>query len=223
MYRVDRNNFYQNQKNATIHTPPTVSRFIFNIVSSRIEKSRPVLDPCVGAGSLLQPFNQAGYDTIGVDIHNQGYPKTIVKNYLEIKKGELAEPSLVIMNPPFNVDEKTKSYVAIHYGGRPLLPEVWLQKAIELFGKHIPIVLFTPYGLRLNQMVGSSRWQKFLTGEYPEISSIISLPKDVFKGILFHSEVLLFNINNVKGHYFYGEEQQLNIFTRNKSVDCYSL
>ena len=107
------------------------------------------------------------------------------------------------MNPPFNIDKKTKKYIKEHYGGRPLLPEVWLQKALELFGKKIPIVLFTPYGLRLNQTTESKRWLKFIGGEYPEISSIISLPKNIFDGILFHSEILIFNVNGIKPHYFY--------------------
>ena len=82
------------------------------------------------------------------------------------------------------VDPKTKAHLVENYGGRPLLPEVWLQKAIELFGTDIPIVLFTPYGLRLNQTQQSRRWSKFVDGTYPEICSIISLPKDVFDGIL---------------------------------------
>lgn len=203
MYRVDRNNFYSNQKKATVFTPAKVSRFVFNIVSKQIERQRPVLDPCVGKGSLLEPFKQAGFKTVGVDIEDQGFSNTIIKNYLAMKKGELEFPSLVIMNPPFNIDNSTKAYVKEHYSGRPLLPEIWLQKAIELFGKDIPIVLFTPYGLRLNQMTNSKRWVKFITGEYPDICSIISLPKNIFDGILFHSEILLFNIKKVKGHYFY--------------------
>ena len=203
MYRVDRNNFYDAQKGATVYTPPGVSRFIFDLVGPKIDRTKSVLDPCVGAGSLLRPFKENGFATIGIDIEKQGFPKTRVANYLAIQKGTLNTPSLVIMNPPFNIDGKTKTYIKTHYGGRPLLPEVWLQKAIELFGKNIPMVLFTPYGLRLNQCEDSRRWRKFVSGIYPEINSIISLPKNVFDGILFHSEILIFNITGLKGHYFY--------------------
>lgn len=205
MYRVDRNNFYQRQKRATIYTPESVSRFIFAIVKDKIDRRKPVLDPCVGAGSLLAPFADAGFRVVGVDIERQGFDGTIIRNYLEVQKGELETPGLVIMNPPFNIDAKTKAYIKAHYRGRPLLPEIWLQKAIELFGVDVPIILFTPYGLRLNQMETSRRWLKFVTGEYPEIQSIISLPKDVFSGILFHSEVLMFNFagRGVKPHYFF--------------------
>src|SRR3546814_20567002 len=76
------------------------------------------------------------------------------------------------MNPPFNIDSKTKEYIKANYGGRPLLPEVWFQKAIELFGTSVPIAMFTPYGFRLNQTDKSSRWKKFIEGEYPELTSI---------------------------------------------------
>ena len=208
MYRVDRNNFYNKQKKATIYTPPGVSEFIYRLVGTKIDKTKPILDPCVGKGSLLKPFKRNGFKVIGIDIERQGFPKTIVRNYLEIPRGEIETPSLVIMNPPFNIDQKTKAFVSRHYGGRPLLPEIWLQKAIELFGTTIPIVLFTPYGLRLNQMTNSKRWMKFITGEYPEIASIVSLPKDIFDGILFHSEILIFNIVKLQGHYFYDDNMK---------------
>lgn len=176
----------------------------FNILDSNIEKENKVIfDPCVGGGSLLLPWEKNGYDVVGVDIEDQGFPNTKVLNYLELTSDEIEEDvSLVIMNPPFNIDGKTKQYIKENYGGRPLLPEVWLQKAIELFGKDMPIVMFTPYGFRLNQTEVSKRWMKFTNGEYPEITSIVSLPKDVFDGILFHSEVLCFNLPNLKGHYF---------------------
>src|SRR3546814_4359779 len=75
----------------------------------------------------------------------QGFPNTIEKNYLEVRKSHIRQkPSLVIMNPPFNIDSKTKEYIKANYGGRPLLPEVWFQKALELFGTSVPIAMFTP-------------------------------------------------------------------------------
>ncbi len=41
---------------------------------------------------------------MGIDIEHQGFPHTIVKNYLEVKKGDIKEKiSLVIMNPPFHL------------------------------------------------------------------------------------------------------------------------
>lgn len=204
MYRVDRNNFYKHEKKATIFTPDYVSEFLYDLLHDRIKKDIGVIiDPCVGQGSLLKPWKKNGYDVMGIDIENQGFPDTKVKNYLEVRKGEINEKvSLVIMNPPFNIDSKTKQYIKEHYGGRPLLPEVWFAKAIELFGSNTPIVMFTPYGFRLNQTENSKRWVKFINAEYPPITSIISLPKDVFENILFHSEILIFNIPKLSGHYF---------------------
>ena len=204
MYRVDRNNFYKNEKKATVCTPDYVSRFLYSIVSPCIGKGKGwILDPCVGEGSLLKPWSENGYKVLGIDIEDQGFQGTLVKNYLEVRRGDVkGKVSLVIMNPPFNIDYKTKHYIKEHYGGRPLLPEVWLQKAIELFGTDVPMVMFTPYGFRLNQTQNSKRWMKFVDSEYPPITGIVSLPKDVFKDILFHSEVLVFNIAMKNAHYF---------------------
>jgi len=149
----------------------------------------------------------AGYDVLGIDIETQGFHgRFLQKNYLEIQQGELPAPELVIMNPPFNIDEKTKAYIKAHYSSRPLLPEIWLMKAIELFGRNTPIVMFTPYGFRLNLTQNSRRWLNFIEGVYPEISSIISLPKNLFENILFHAEIIVFNIHGMKSHYFHGNE-----------------
>ena len=131
-------------------------------------------------------------------------PQKLLKGIDVSKKNiKIKRPGLVIANPPFNIDEKTKEYAAQICGRRPLLPEVWLKQAIRLWGSKVPIILFAPYGLRLNQTINSRRWQLFLEGVYPEISSIISLPKDIYKNVLFHSEILIFNINGLKAHYFY--------------------
>ena len=209
VYRVDRNNFYAGEKEATVNTPNFVSDFLYSLVSPHIEGV--VFDPCVGEGSLLKPFKKNGYKVLGVDIEHQGFKGTKECNYLALKKDDLPEPGLIIANPPFNIDKKTKEYVKEHYCGRPLLPEIWLDKAVELFGLDIPMILFTPYGFRLNQSFHSKRWRKFLDGKYPPITSIISLPKDVFSGILFHSEILVFNLPQLKGHYFCSSGDSLKV------------
>ena len=180
-----------------------MSQFLFNILHDKVDQAGVILDPCVGAGSLLEPFHNAGFATQGVDIEDQGYPGTLVRDFISMGKGEIDQPSLVVANPPFNIDSKTKELVARTLGRRPLLPEVWLHKAVELWGGGVPMVLFAPYGLRLNQSVGSRRWRKFVDGSYPAISSIVALPKDVYDNVLFHSEVLIFNVDGLNGHYFY--------------------
>ena len=203
MYRVDRNDFYRTVKRSTVYTPPLVSEFIYNVVHKHIPCEGCVLDPCVWAGSLLEPFRKGGFKTQGIDIEYQGCPETLVRNFLTVSPGEIETPALVVANPPFNVDRKTVDLCPEIYGRRPLLPEVWLQKCLSLWDKSIPIVLFAPYGLRLNQTLESLRWRRFVTHEYPEIKSLIALPKDVYDGVLFHSEILIFNINGLKSHYFF--------------------
>ena len=97
----------------------------------------------------------------------------------------------------------TKEWGRLEQRARPLLPEVWLSKIVELWGTDVPICLFAPYGLRLNQTIKSRRWRKFNEGAYPQITSIVSLPKDIYEDVLFHSEVLIFNLREMNGHYFY--------------------
>lgn len=201
MYRVDRNNFYDNGKNSTVYTPPGVSQFLFELLEAATDGL--IIDPCVGAGSLLLPFKDAGFETLGLDIERQGFPNTRKCNFLAVKKNTLPTPAMVIANPPFNIDGKTKEMAKKIAGARPLLPEVWLRKIIELWGKSVPICLFAPYGLRLNQTVKSKRWRAFVDGTYPPISSIVALPKDIYDDVLFHSEVLIFNRPDLNGHYFY--------------------
>src|SRR5881628_1029808 len=65
LYRVDRNDFRKNEKKSTIFTPAHVSGFLFSILNRYVRKAAGyVLDPCVGAGSLLKPWDKAGYRTI---------------------------------------------------------------------------------------------------------------------------------------------------------------
>jgi type I restriction enzyme M protein len=104
------------------------------------------------------------------------------------------KPQLILCNPPFN------GY------GQKLGSEVWLEKIIELFGRDIPVALFVPAGFCLNLTLESERHRKFDQGEYPPISSRITLPKNIFPSVVFHSEILIFNIPNLQPHYFYSHE-----------------
>ncbi len=78
----------------------------------------------------------------------------------------------------------------------------WERADYQSFGKDIPIVLFVPIGFRLNLTLKSKRWLKLTNGTYPPISSLITLPKNIFPGVVFHSEILIFNIKGLKSHYF---------------------
>lgn len=198
MYNLKRNNYNLKPKASNIQTPPEVSQFIYELLRDKfpIKKGYPILDPCAGIGNLLNPWQKAGYPTYGMDIRedNRG-SRILIQNFLTWDGwnifGYQSKPQLVLCNPPFN------GY------GKQLGSEVWLDKIIELFGKDIPIVLFAPVGFCANLTLESKRREKFDSGTYPPIVSRITLPKNIFPGVIFHSEILLFNIEGLKGHYFY--------------------
>ena len=205
MYNLTKNNYHQKPKNSNIYTPPEVSQFIFELLKDKILKDSLILDPCSGRGSLLAPWKKVGFETTGIDIAENSTAE-LKLDFLD--KGlstatKLFEPCyqsmrfdkcfLILCNPPFN------GY------GQKLGSEVWLDKIIELFGKQIPLVLFAPMGFRLNGKKQGKRWTKFTNNKYPPISSIISLPRDIFAEVEFHSEILIFNIPNLSPHYFYHE------------------
>jgi len=112
---------------------------------------------------------------------------TITSQQLQPKFGDL-----VICNPPFNRDTKIK--------GRRLVPELFFDRAVELWGSTLAMVLICPMGFRLNQRKKSTRWRKLRIS--PQITSIVSLPLDIFEGVLFHSEVLMFGVHGLPAHSF---------------------
>ena len=204
MYNLKRNDYYNNEKDYVVYTPDEISEFIFSVMNKEISKELIVFDPCVGEGSLIKPWMNTGYKTIYSDIKYQGFEGTEVKDYLKLKKEDIDfSPGIVLINPPFNSDEEMRKVTnEMGFGTRPFMPEVFLKKTLDLFGKNVPIVLFTPYGFRLNVVHNSKRIVKFFEKEYPEITSIISLPKDVYEEVNFHSEIVVFNSKKTKPHYF---------------------
>ena len=201
MYKMNLNNYHPQPKNSTIYTPPEVSEFIYELLKDKIPKSRAsfspaILDPCCGQSSLLKPWEKAKYyRTFGIDVDPNCWPgRALNKDFLQLKtvRGlEIKQPHLILCNPPFN-----------GYGNK-LGSEVWLNKIIELFGQDVPLVLFAPMGFRLNSKKRGKRWTKFINQVYPPISSIISLPRDIFAGVEFHSEILIFNVKGLEPHYFF--------------------
>jgi hypothetical protein len=194
MYNIKKNDYINNPKNQKIYTPREVSQYLFDLLSEGFRAGDTILDPCSGNGSLLQPWKDSirNFQTFGVDSDPDSNAEWET-DFLALNKWERKYPHLVLCNPPF--------------GGRKdreLNGEVWLDKIIELFGKEVPIVLFVPYNFRLPWTKESKRLQKFLNKEYPPIVSIISLPvKGLWDGVIFHSEILIFNIKNLKPHYFF--------------------
>jgi type I restriction enzyme M protein len=61
--------------------------------------------------------------------------------------------------------------------------------------------MICPFGYRLNQKLKSKRWKE-IRDNLPPITTIISLPLDIFPNVEFHTEILCFNTNKLKPHYF---------------------
>ncbi len=186
-----RNPYWTDPKNSTIYTPDYVCRFLYNIIHPVIEP-KVILDPAIGRGALIKCWRNTCH-IVGVDIdRNSGRyaDEFMCSRFEDIQAWSLSCPDMVICNPPFNGAD-----------GRKLYPEVFLRQIIRLFGATVPVVLFAPMGFRLNQRKKSKRWQ-WVRDNGPEITSIVSLPLDVFDNVQFHSEILMFNIPTVKPHYW---------------------
>ena len=216
---VARNNYHKNPKRSDIPTPLPLAQFIYQIVSaSGFVEPGIVVDVGCGDGNLSIPFFRDDcFRTVGIDIvdsdNRQGVQRFIQADFLKDEVTEhLDQPvssvyggriralrdecSLVVCNPPFNTGG-TKS--------RKLMPEVFMHRIFELFREQIPLVLFTPMGMLLNQRMHSRRWQ-IMRDMKAEVSSQLSLPLNVFEGVEFHSVVLFFNIPDLEGHYFLPED-----------------
>lgn len=171
-----------------IATPLPLVKFISDIVCSVLPKDRinTILDPCSGLDNRLTHYFP--------DANVISYEKKIGKDFFEAKKEDCYEVDLVLVNPPFNNDVKHK---------KTFLPEEFLRKIIEVVPVDTPIVMIVPAGFRQNVRKRSKRLLFLST---LEVSSIVSLPLDVFEddGILFHTEVLFIgtgHFSKLKSHY----------------------
>ncbi len=192
---IKKNDYNINKKNSTILTPEWLCNYIFGIVKNYISEDKRIYDPACNIGNLLKPFKQSGYKTIGTDIEkieSQYIDHFIQTDFLTFE-AVFDNVGLIICNPPFN-DASGKFR-------KKLLPELFFKQILHLYGSRIPLILFVPMGFRLNQKIKSQRY-KFLRDCGTTITSILSLPIDTFKDVLFHAEVLFFNIPNLDAHYF---------------------
>ena len=200
-------------KNSTIYTPKEVSEFIFELLRWKIPRTGIIFDPCSGEGSLLKPWQEIeAYQALGNDndseiarkynFFNSDFLTSDIDDWKRrfqvcSKYYTYRPPTLILCNPPF-CGNKSK-----------LLPEIWFDKIIEIFGKEVSIVFFAPIGFRLNSTLKSKRYFKFINGAYPPIISQISLTRDIYnlepnnRKTEFHSEILIFNIRGLEPHYFF--------------------
>ena len=175
---VKKNNYIKNPKARDISTPEVVANFI----ASLYPNISSVLDPSIGGGELVKPFLRRG------DVKVISYNFERGEDFLLMDKPMLVD--LVVCNPPFNLGV-----------GKMLGSERFLRKIIGVCGETVQIVLFCPMGFRLNQRKTSARW-RWLRDSNLKISSILSLPLDIFENVAFHSEILFFNSPHLQTHYF---------------------
>lgn len=199
-----------------IETPLHLSHFLYRTLKHL--RPKVILDPCVGRGNLLVPWlTGSNRKLVGIDIKNTRgiggmlFSQGDFLNYEQrqdfwpLSLREL-KPNLVLCNPPWNRPSgKRGNDGATDAQGNPLcrnMPERFLRRIIDLYGKDIPIAFICPMGFRLNQRTKSKRWRWLSSSDAPTITSTIALPIDVFPKTQFHSEVILFNCRGVKPHYF---------------------
>ena len=111
-------------------------------------------------------------------------PKKSLEQWLRLLRSFI---DLVVCNPPFGQEEK------------------FLNRILEVTSPDTPVVLITSYTLRIGAYKGSRRWKSMSSGL--DISSIVTLPKDIFKGARHPTEVLIIRggEHDLKPHYFFGE------------------
>jgi hypothetical protein len=165
------------KKRSDTPTDKRICEFLYKIITENYNPSC-ILDPCAGDKRLTELFdcNIINYEIKeGTDF---------------LKETKKIDCDFCIMNPPFNIGT-----------GRKLAVEVFMDKVLELINNDIPIIMICPMGFRLNQRIKSSRWRK-IRDKYPPITSIISLPLNIFDDTLYHAEIICFNCNKFKPHYF---------------------
>jgi type I restriction enzyme M protein len=169
---------------ADIETPPGLCRFLHDLIAP-LHEVRTILDPSAGRGNLTRPWR--GVRVISYEI-KQG------RDFLTTT-GRIA-CDLVLCNPPFSADNGR---------GKVNLVPLFLERILEAVRPETPIVLFAPMTFRLGQTTASARW-RWLRDECPPITSIVSLPRDVFPSVDYHCEILLFNTPRLRPHYFLPDE-----------------
>jgi len=171
------------KKRSDTPTDERICDFLSNLINEHYNP-KCVLDPCCGDKRLTNKLHVPCDAIINYDIKDG-------TDFL--KETNKIDCDFVIMNPPFNLGGT----------GRKLSVEVFMDHVLDCLPEinTIPIIMICPMGFRLNQRIRSKRWRK-VRDNYPPITSIISLPLDIFEDTQFHCEILCFNCDKFKPHYF---------------------
>ncbi len=173
----------QRMKPNDICTPPGLCQYLHDLVSP-LYPVKTILDPAVGDGSLTTPWRKRRVISFEV---RDGRDFFQSPDWIEV--------DLVICNPPFNDVSGSNRY----------LPLLFLQRIVQITPAGTPIAFIAPLTMRIDQATRSERW-RWLRDCCPPITSVISLPYDVFAGAKVHAEVLMFNMPKLRPHYFLPDE-----------------
>ena len=188
------------EKNSTVFTPNLLSKHIFNIVSKEYD-FKSLFDPCIGVnGGMTKHFKDSGVYIYGADIEKGAEKVCDTYFHQDIKASDIpmnVKPELIIFNPPFNGNGRGKNL---------LFPHLFLKTMFNRFGEDIPLVMITGDNFLNNNRKDSKRL-KYISESNFEITSIMTLPLNIFDGILFNSQVLFFNMHRLKPFYIYNEEK----------------
>ncbi len=181
-------NYYRTQgkrfrKSTSHYTPSWLANWIYDYSCLVLGPPNLVLDPCIGIGSMTDPFGKTGSQIIGIDTDESGH--LWCDNFMHTKFEALRawpyeKPDLILCNPPFN-----------GFSGHMMYPEVFARHLIELFGTEVPIWMIVPHTFRLTPS-GSKRRDWLNSGNF-DISLIAALPTDCFSNATIHCELLLIN------------------------------
>lgn len=105
-----------------------------------VNLSRTVLEPSVGAGHIAKVLEDNGYEVVGIDIVDRGYPKTMILDFFSLTcvQGD------IVMNPPYDkAKEHVEHALDITREGNIVCALLKIQfletkKRLELFRKYPP-------------------------------------------------------------------------------------
>jgi type I restriction enzyme M protein len=214
---VKTNDYEKKRKKSTIETPLPLAQYIYETVWRQLKKKKIKLIVDIGCykGNLSKPFKKK-FKCFGIDKQRmKKYHSEFAKcDFLKAGFYISEKPFAVVMNPPFNIEKKSEiekykpvaKELDVKVGKSFLYPEVFIRKVFQQYGPKTPVVMFAPMGFILNQRLDSKRW-KYLRDCGAQITSRFILPIDVYgKGVLTHSEVVVFNVKGLKPVYFLPKE-----------------
>lgn len=81
-------------------TPPEATRAFLGVEGDRIRQiGGPVWEPAVGGGHMAREIHRAGFDVIGNDVVDRGWPGTVLRSFYDYD----APPArIIVTNPPYN-------------------------------------------------------------------------------------------------------------------------